>query len=356
MKQKNREKMPIYERIAEDIRNDIVARYRPDQRYHSQNVLARQFNASPTTVREAVNSLVQEGLLVRRHGSGTFVTDPNKNRTIAVLIGLDISYLKTPFYWLRLPMQLLQFFDSHGHSSHLYMGKTKMDEPAPEKPVCKEFWRDIELRRINAIASLAITPTPQFISAIKAAGIPHMDPFMLGNNIMSGHQDEIIFEGIQYLLARGRKKIAVISKGTRKSPGEAFTIAQKAMKTFDHSPDSIKTIFSDDLSHLSLLEKEFLKLWSSADKPDSVFVTDDSSYPPIARAIYNAGIKIPEQLILLSHYVKHASYDAPNMPVVKLEVDPDEHAAYLGRALLNLMNENKVEQNLSWRGYQLILP
>jgi len=51
--------------------------YKPGQKIPSENELSDMFNVSKMTVRQAINQLVQEGLLISKRGSGNFVSDKN---------------------------------------------------------------------------------------------------------------------------------------------------------------------------------------------------------------------------------------------------------------------------------------
>lgn len=52
---------------------ELVASARPGERLPSERDLAARWNAARMTVRHATDSLVAEGLVARRHGSGTYV-------------------------------------------------------------------------------------------------------------------------------------------------------------------------------------------------------------------------------------------------------------------------------------------
>ncbi len=61
--------------VRDAIRHAIMAgEYPPDSRLPNEVELASRFGVSRATVREAVRGLVEEGYLVRRQGSGTYVT------------------------------------------------------------------------------------------------------------------------------------------------------------------------------------------------------------------------------------------------------------------------------------------
>ncbi|HET8785780.1 MAG TPA: GntR family transcriptional regulator [Candidatus Limnocylindrales bacterium] len=52
----------------------ITGGYEPGSKLPNEDALAERFDVSRATIREAVRGLVEEGYLVRRQGSGTFVT------------------------------------------------------------------------------------------------------------------------------------------------------------------------------------------------------------------------------------------------------------------------------------------
>lgn len=71
-----------YERVASEIRETIQAGvYRVGDTLPTENALAERHDVSRMTVRKAVDELVAEGRLVRRQGSGTYVSAPPERNT-----------------------------------------------------------------------------------------------------------------------------------------------------------------------------------------------------------------------------------------------------------------------------------
>jgi GntR family transcriptional regulator len=70
-------RLPIYQRLAESLKSTIIdQKWRPGDRLPSEKELAAQYSVAPGTARQAISLLTEEGILVRRHGSGTFVRKP----------------------------------------------------------------------------------------------------------------------------------------------------------------------------------------------------------------------------------------------------------------------------------------
>jgi len=69
--------IPYHYQLRELLRDEIAAgRWQVGERLPSERELCETFNLSRTTVREAIEALVNEGLLRREKGRGTFVAEP----------------------------------------------------------------------------------------------------------------------------------------------------------------------------------------------------------------------------------------------------------------------------------------
>lgn len=68
--------VPLYYQLATLLRNKIASReYEAGQRIPSESTLSDDYGVSRMTVRQALGSLEEEGLIRREAGRGTFVTD-----------------------------------------------------------------------------------------------------------------------------------------------------------------------------------------------------------------------------------------------------------------------------------------
>lgn len=77
------QRLPVYARLRDDLTSRIVsAEWVADAPIPSENHLAKTYEVSVGTVRKAVDGLVEEGLLERRQGSGTYVRRPSFDSTL----------------------------------------------------------------------------------------------------------------------------------------------------------------------------------------------------------------------------------------------------------------------------------
>ncbi|SDN85943.1 GntR family transcriptional regulator [Alkalicoccus daliensis] len=78
--------IPIYYQLAELIRERLAAgEYVPGDMLPSEREFSDRYDISRMTVRQAITSLVNEGILHRKKGTGTFVSAPKINQTLGGL-------------------------------------------------------------------------------------------------------------------------------------------------------------------------------------------------------------------------------------------------------------------------------
>ncbi|HKV59573.1 MAG TPA: GntR family transcriptional regulator [Ktedonobacteraceae bacterium] len=81
--------LPLYYQLKEVLRQQIQAGHlAPHSSIPSEPELVSSYRVSRATVRQALTELVNEGLLYRQHGKGTFVCEPRVQQTLTELTSL----------------------------------------------------------------------------------------------------------------------------------------------------------------------------------------------------------------------------------------------------------------------------
>ncbi len=82
-------RLPVYESLVQRIRTDVQAeKLRPGVLIGTEHGLVRQTGLSRTSIRKAIDCLVEEGLVERRAGKGVFVRRPQSTmQTVQVIVG-----------------------------------------------------------------------------------------------------------------------------------------------------------------------------------------------------------------------------------------------------------------------------
>ncbi|PUU87380.1 MAG: GntR family transcriptional regulator, partial [Halanaerobium sp.] len=79
--------LPLYYQLKESILNAVKNKeFEVGERLPSERELAEYHNISRMTVKKAVDILVDNGYLIRKQGSGTFVTDYQQSYSISPLL------------------------------------------------------------------------------------------------------------------------------------------------------------------------------------------------------------------------------------------------------------------------------
>lgn len=76
--------VPLYQQLYHTIYEQIVAgKWNPGDKIPSEGQLCSQYGVSRVTVRAAIEKLAEDGLLIKRHGKGTYVAMPVFVETMA---------------------------------------------------------------------------------------------------------------------------------------------------------------------------------------------------------------------------------------------------------------------------------
>jgi GntR family transcriptional regulator len=83
----SREATPPYKKLRSILSKQIEeGRYLPDQAIPSERDLCRQYHISRITVRQAIAEMINEGVLYRKQGKGTFVARRKVNQGLSRII------------------------------------------------------------------------------------------------------------------------------------------------------------------------------------------------------------------------------------------------------------------------------
>ena len=132
--------MPMYIQIADTIKQDIAQqKMKPGESIGSQRELIEKFGVSQVTVRQALNILEKEGLVVRKQGKGTFVKPVKVEQNLVNLqslshiikeSGFKPEVAVTKMETVAIPDNLKQLFNSN-FSECLYIERVHVVKNKP---------------------------------------------------------------------------------------------------------------------------------------------------------------------------------------------------------------------------------
>ena len=82
--------IPLYIQLMNDLEKKIRNKvFQPGEKLKTETEIAKEYGVSLITVRNAVSNLIKKGLVVRKQGKGTFVTQPKFSKNINSLQGFS---------------------------------------------------------------------------------------------------------------------------------------------------------------------------------------------------------------------------------------------------------------------------
>ena len=339
---RSKKRLPLHAKIADILRAQVLKDSRPGDKLDSEAKLAEKLGVSFVTVREALAVLAREGLIERRHGSGTFVTDPVVGKAVAIVVGLDISSpTKSPFF-LSLVQILRNNLAEHGLRSILYTVYRYPDpKPGQEWVVaaCPEFWDDVAHGRLRGVITI-LCPI-HWAKQLHKTGLPWVGD----QSDYSVHNDDqgLIRDSVRTLVEEGRDRVALLGWG----PRDYF---DKACAQLEHPPptDWVRWDLNPDTPDEGW--KAIMKIWNgSKKKPNGLAVTNDIIFTRVMQALLALKVSIPDDLMVVSHANKDISVSAP-FSMLQLEFSPEEFAQTLSELIRSLLNQKQVAKT------QIVLP
>ena len=82
----------LYQQLINEIKESIQAgELKPGDRLMTEGEFSKEYDVSRITVRKAIEVLVEEGILIKKQGIGTFVADKKLIRDASIFMGFTES-------------------------------------------------------------------------------------------------------------------------------------------------------------------------------------------------------------------------------------------------------------------------
>lgn len=311
-------------------------RYQAGDRFPSQNELAEMFQTSTVTSREAVATLVQEGLLERRFGSGTYVTGRKPERFVAVLSELDLAHPATSPSFLVTMQAARRYLTEIGVKSRVYIGHSDpFGEVAPKALSSWDFLHDLEAGRVLGVISVATQP--QLVcTALAGLSIPFIDGVSM-DGVPFWDAGEVVRLGVKELADKGCRRVACIGVGSE--PNASLSRFRQWTGKYGVVTRPEWTVVVPFAHEHGDGVAAFQQLWQSqADKPDGLLVLDDVLYRDMAPALLVNHIRVPQDLVVAS--LANIPDPRPMHPEpIQIAVDVEAMGRVMARNLVNRMRD-----------------
>lgn len=310
-KSTSRRKLPLYVQVAEQLRTEIVENHEVGDKLESGPTLARRLGVSVLTIREAVNALTQEGLLDRQRGSGTYVRKTG-TKPVAIVIGLSRTDLRHSYFFLHLVHHLEEILAREKIPCRQYYAHIGRDDKG--KPLLNPmFLEDVRQRQVALVVPVSFEPSSFVQQVLDEQGVPCIVP-----GLIQVDYDDMVRESVGYLLAHGRRRIALLAW-----PDEPTHLVFEGLLReagIEPEPRWMKPGIS--MNDSDALHEALRQIWQATpEPPDGLVCLNDFVFERTIPTILELGIRVPGQLMIVTHANKGSGIRYP-FPVAQMELDP----------------------------------
>ncbi|MBN1676566.1 MAG: GntR family transcriptional regulator [Kiritimatiellae bacterium] len=287
---------PFYLQIRERLIQDISGR--GGEKLPSEKELCEQYGVSRPTVRKALEYLVEQGLIIRKPGKGTFVREAGRSAAPAEARGLALFY---PGHW-RLE-------DSHYYLSRIVNGVFAASRDGDTDLGIIPFSPDIDvgakLDRLHAHSSIWISPYHDELPVMEALAHDGHCVASVNRRINNAAISYVHCDGTvacrtlaNLLLSNGHRRIAFI--GLVRNT-DFFLERHKgfldAHREHDVEPDP-NMILGKHFSPPTC-RKEVEALMRESPRPTAFFISTGFFYQPALDALDNLGLRVPDDVSIV---------------------------------------------------------
>lgn len=300
------DKLAKYQIIQEEIKKQIQSgTYLVGEKIPPESQLMVAFSVSRHTVRQAISSLVNEGVLEKIQGSGTFVVEQRKvqapNGNKSKTIGVITTYL-SDYIFPSIIRGIEEELREKGYS--LLLASTQNDTDNERESIEMMLRHQVDGLIVEPTRSSFFNPNLSYFLQLKLNHIPfvylhtvypEMDAPVVAMDDEAGTE-----LATKHLLELGHRDIAIVSKvddiqGRNRLKGYFNAFNETG---FSVSSDHVLTY--ETITSIGL-RGEIVELLSAVNRPTAFVAYNDQVALMIEEAANEQGLLIPEDLSLVSH-------------------------------------------------------
>ncbi len=275
--QGERREEPLYQRVKKEmVRSfrglEVGARLPTEAEY------VREYGVSITTVRQAMQTLEQEGWVERQQGRGTFLLDmfAQKRRHVGILLEADISDEELSPVYVKMLQELRLAFLKHKIATRPYLGYLRLGVEIGEL-TCREFYDELQKNTIAGVVPIFAKRHASWGKELEKRGIPIVGPSSASDVKVSTDYEGVVRRVLAYFRERGHTRMAILAKD---GPGESslhfLEIFQRHAS--DYGVRIAEENIYKNISGIDPVEakRAIEKMWTKSPcRPDCIFIESD---------------------------------------------------------------------------------
>ena len=290
--------------LAKSIRDDIVGKvYAPETAIPSERELMLKHEVSRTTVRRAIQLLVNEGVVVRRAGSGTYVHKAEASpRIFSELSGKSLTLI-IPTFSNPLYAEIVDGFERAARGSGYDLITSQSDyQVASENARLSAMAADPSVRGAILVPSVVEQPTAGALEFIRS-GRPLVYLGRWPRDIEADgvriDYDEAARLAIRHLVELGHRRIAYVEGAPRLEGFSMLPAYRDALASAGIARERKLIRIQEEPSELAG-QRAVEALVEEATDFSAVFVRNDVTAIGIVRGLRNAGLNVPGDVSVVS--------------------------------------------------------
>lgn len=320
--------------------------YRHGQKLPTEFELMREMAVSRTTVRQALKELETDGLVERRHGSGTFFKDrgsvekPNKSG----IIGL-INFYFAGYIYPDIVRGIEETLDEAGYSLALAGRRQAADQEISS--VVRLIDQGVKGLILEPSRNLQTRTDHPLLKVLDDADIPVVTTHwgIADKKLSTVSIDDVQagYDAARYLLSRGHTRIAIIYKHDVQAGHDRFLGYRKALNEADIplSPDWVLSY--NDAEESADPRRGYLltrKLLSGPEHPTAIFYFNDNTAAQGCSAIQEAKLSIPGDISVIG-FDNFRNTDTMYPPLTTFEHPKYDLGRWAAKILLDEMDAGR---------------
>lgn len=294
---------PKYEQLADKLRFDLQQnKYQEGELIPSENTLQELFQLSRHTVRQAIGVLVNEGLLRKEKGSGTYVAKKETERKRPKTIGVIMTYL-SDYIFPSIIRGIEQELSQHGYS--LLLGTTNNNHQKEKECLQQMIEQQVDGLIVEPTKSNEYNPNLPYYIELEEKGIPVLmiNAFYEELNLQHIRVDDVQsgYLATKYLLDANHKRLMLITKiddlqGKFRMKGFIQAIREARLNFL---PEDLLTYTTETKEEV--LKQAIERLSQTDNQVTGIVAYNDEIANQFVERLTEKGVSVPEQISIIGN-------------------------------------------------------
>ena len=330
------------QQVEKYIRSQISrGRWTAGKRLPPEQKLSARLGVSSGTVKSVVTRLAHAGLLDRTQRLGTFVAHTQATGYVAILSSAGLLASPAGYYFRRLAEEARKRIEAAGYRPILATGhgdNTASDEFMStlnllDRPVAEET--------LGVLSTVGLGPVEQRLAKEGICSVSiASDPHWASDHCVILDKRQLVAMAVELLRSSGYEDFAVMYTQVPRAGAYVTESLREQLRASgaELPPDRLVEVpYGDEFANTYDVFKQW---WARPDRPKALFFYEDALCDVATRAILELGIKVPDDLAIVTHSNVGRVFHFP-VPLTRVEFDPAEACTAAWNMLDVLINNRR---------------